>query len=78
MKLMLKGTLLWVTSVFILLVICGIEGVFNLRLSLILLIVTSLSGLIYCCIHIISEEEFILLTGYKWFSNFIDDDLNEE
>ena len=67
MKKILKGILLWVTTLAIMLSICGIDGVVNMGVGVTLAwIAVCLSLINLCRIHL-SIRDLYTLSGYKLF-----------
>ena len=73
-KKILKGVLLWVTAFAVILFISGVDSIVDQGYLVPWLIVCAI--LCYLCYKLISEEEFNILTGYKWLNDKIggDDD----
>lgn len=65
-KLILKGVLLWVTAFAVMLFISGVDSIYDNGYFIHSIIVCVV--LCYTCYKLISEEEFEILTLYKWFN----------
>lgn len=68
-KLILKGVLLWVTVFAIMLFVSGVDSIYDNGYFIHSIIVCAV--LCYICYKLISEEEFEILTFYKWFDNML-------
>lgn len=67
MKKILKGILLWVTTLAIMLSICGIDGIVNMGIGITLAwIAVCLSLINLCRIHL-STRDLYTLSGYELF-----------
>lgn len=73
-KKILKGVLLWVTAFAVILFISGVDSIVDQGYLVPWLVVCAV--LCHLCYKLISEEEFNILTGYKWLNDKIggDDD----
>lgn len=67
MKKILKGILLWVTTLAIMLSICGIDGVVNMGVGIILAWIAVCSSLLNLCRIHLSIRDLYTLSGYKLF-----------
>ena len=65
-KLILKGVLLWVTAHAVMLFMSGVDSIYDNGYFMHSIIVCII--LCYACYKLISEEEFEILTLYKWFN----------
>ena len=68
-KLILKGIMLWTTAFMSALFIAGIDSIYDNGYILQTLTVVTL--MIFCCYKLISEEEFEILSLYRWFNKII-------
>lgn len=66
-KLILKGVLLWITAFAVMLFISGVDSIYDNGYFFQTLIVVAV--MIFCCYKLISEEEFEILSLYRWFEN---------
>lgn len=64
-----KGMLLWVTIFMLATLIMGIDSLMNNGYILIVLPITS--ALCYACYKLIGEEEFEVLSLYKWTNKML-------
>lgn len=71
-KLILKGVLLWVTTFAVILFMSGVDSIYDNGYFIHSIIVCVI--LYYACYKLISEEEFEILTFYKWFNNILKDE----
>lgn len=67
MKKILKGMLLWVTTLAIMLSICGIDGIVNMGVVVTLAWITVCLSLINLCRINLSIRDLYTLSGYKLF-----------
>lgn len=65
-KKILKGLLLWVTALVVMLFMSGVDSITDQGYLVPWLVVCAV--LCYLCYKFISEEEFEVLSGYKWFN----------
>lgn len=68
-KLILKGMLLWITAFAAVIFILGVDSIYDngyLFQTLIAVVV-----MVFCCYKLISEEEFKILSLYRWFNKVI-------
>lgn len=65
-KLILKGVLLWVTAFTVILFISGVDSIYDNGYFFQTLIAVVV--MIFCCYKLISEEEFEVLSLYRWFN----------
>ena len=68
-QLILKGLLLYITVISVIMFICCIDSLDN-PLKIISLIVMNISFIANCFL-LLSEEDLLVLSGYKWFINLI-------
>lgn len=78
LKLILKGILLWLTAFVVLLSICGIDSISDKGFVWFLGTIALDTLLILACIKSITEEEFLIISGYNWLGNILDIDWNED
>lgn len=71
-KFIIKGILLWTTAFVTILFITGIDSICNNGYFFQILIVDA--AMIFCCYKLISEEEFEVLSLYKWFNKIIEEE----
>lgn len=69
--LVLKGILLWTTSISTILTIYSIDSIANTSIALFFSTVIVNILLILACTFSIKEEELLLLSGYNWLENTI-------
>lgn len=77
-KLILKGILLWLTAMIVLLSICGIDSISDKSFAWFFSTVAIDTMLILACIITITEEEFLILSGYNWFGSILGIDWDED
>lgn len=70
-KLIYKGILLYVTTLVIILGICGVDSIYNQGYFLYWVVISII--LVYTCYKTISEEEFSFLTFSDKFKKWLDD-----
>ena len=75
-KLILKGVLLWVTAFAVILLIPGIDSIYDNGYFFQALMAVVV--MILCCYKLISEEEFEILSLYRWFSKIIGEESCEQ
>lgn len=68
-KLIFKGVLLWVTAFTVILFISGVDGIYDNGYFIHSIIACVI--LCYTCYKLISEEEFEILTIYRWSNKII-------
>lgn len=68
-KFIIKGILLWTTTFMTILFIAGIDSIYDNEYFFQTLIADIV--MILCCYKLISEEEFKVLSLYKWFNKII-------
>lgn len=68
-QLILKGLLLYITVLYTMLFICCVDSL-NSILATILSIVVNIYMIIGCFLWL-SEEDLLVLSGYKWFIKLI-------
>ena len=68
-KLILKGIMLWITAFVTVLFIVGIDSIYDNGYFFQTL--TAIVVMIFCCYKLISEEEFEVLSLYRWFNKII-------
>lgn len=66
-KLILKGVLLWITVFVTMLFVLGADSIYDNGYFFQTLIAVAV--IIFCCYKLISEEEFEILSLYRWFEN---------
>lgn len=68
-KLTLKGIMLWITAFVTMLFIAGMDSIYDNGYFLQTL--AAVVVMILCCHKLISEEEFEILSLYRWFNKRI-------
>lgn len=68
-KKILKGLLLWVTTLMLMLFMSGVDSITDQGYLVPWLVVCAI--LCYLCYKFISEEELEILSGYKWLDKKI-------
>ena len=68
-KLIIKGILLWITAFVTILFVVGVDSIYDNGYFFQALIAVAV--MIFCCYKLISEEEFEVLSLYKWFNKII-------
>lgn len=77
-KLILKGILLWFTTIIVLLSVCGIDSISDKGFVWLFSTIAIDTILILACVITITEKEFLTLLGYNWFGSILDIDLDED
>ena len=67
-KLILKGILLWISTLVVLLSVCGIDSIINKGYSWLFGIIVLNIMLILACFNTITEEEYKIVSGYNLFN----------
>ena len=67
-KLILKGILLWISTLVVLLSVCGIDSIADKGYGWFFGIVVLNIMLILACFDIITEEEYKIVSGYNLFN----------
>lgn len=75
-KLVLKGILLWITTLIVLLSVCSIDSIADKGYSWFFGIIVLNIILILSCFDTITEEEFKIISGYNLLSKMLK--LNED
>ena len=65
-KLIIKGIMLWITAFVTILFIAGADSLYDNGYFFQTLIAVTI--MIFCCYKLISEEEFKILSLYRWFN----------
>lgn len=68
-KFIIKGILLWTTAFVTMFFIAGIDSIYDNEYFFQTLIAVVV--MIFCCYKLISEEEFEILSLYRWFNKVI-------
>ena len=68
-KFTIKGILLWTTVLMTILFVAGIDSIYDNGYFFQTLIAVVV--MIFCCYKLISEEEFEVLSLYRWFNKII-------
>lgn len=69
-KLVLKGILLWLTTLFTIIFITGIDSFVESSIPFTILYLLYDISLIWVCYKIISEEEFNIISGNNLFNKY--------
>lgn len=75
-KLILKGVLLWITAFAVMLFISGADSIYDNGYFFQTLMAVVV--MILCCYKLISEEEFEILSLYRWFNKIIGEESCEQ
>ena len=67
-KLILKGILLWISTLVVLLSVCGIDSIADKGYGWLFGIVVLNIMLILACFDTITEEEYKIVSGYNLFN----------
>lgn len=67
-KLVLKGILLWVSTLIVLLSVCGIDSIADKGYSWFFGMIVLDIMLILACFYTITEEEYKIVSGYNLFN----------
>lgn len=67
-KLILKGILLWISTLVVLLSVCGIDSIADKGYGWLFDIVVLNIMLILACFDTITEEEYKIVSGYNLFN----------
>ena len=67
-KLILKGILLWISTLVVLLSVCGIDSIADKGYAWLFGIVVLNIMLILACLYTITEEEYKIVSGYNLFN----------
>ena len=67
-KLILKGILLWISTLVVLLFVCGIDSIADKGYGWLFGIVVLNIMLILACFDTITEEEYKIVSGYNLFN----------
>lgn len=68
-KLIIKGIMLWITTFVTMLFVSGVDSIYDNGYFFQTLIAVAV--MIFCCYKLISEEEFEILSLYRWFNKII-------
>lgn len=68
-KLIIKGMMLWMTTFVTMLFVSGVDSIYDNGYFFQTLIAVAV--MIFCCYKLISEEEFEILSLYRWFNKII-------
>lgn len=68
-KFIIKGILLWTTGFVTMLFVAGVDDIYDNGYFFQTLIAVVV--MIFCCYKLISEEEFEVLSLYRWFNKII-------
>lgn len=75
-KLILKGVLLWITAFAVMLFISGVDSIYDNGYFFQTLMAVVV--MILCCYKLISEEEFEILSLYRWFNKITGEESCEQ
>ena len=75
-KLILKGIMLWITAFVTTLFVLGVDSIYDNGYFFQTFIAVAV--MIFCCYRLISEEEFEVLSLYKWFNKVIKEESCEQ
>lgn len=67
-KLVFKGILLWVSTLIVLLSVCGIDSIANKGYGWFFGTIVLNIMLILACLYTITEEEYKIVSGYNLFN----------
>ena len=67
-KLIIKGILLWISTLVVLLSVCGIDSIADKGYGWLFSIVVLNIMLILACLYTITEEECKIVSGYNLFN----------
>ena len=67
-KLIIKGILLWISTLVVLLSVCGIDSIADKGYGWLFGIVVLNIMLILACLYTITEEEYKIVSGYNLFN----------
>lgn len=67
-KLVFKGILLWVSTLIVLLSVCGIDSIANKGYGWFFSTIVLNIMLILACLYTINEEEYKIVSGYNLFN----------
>lgn len=67
-KLVFKGILLWVSTLIVLLSVCGIDSIANKGYGWFFGTIVLNIMLILACLYTINEEEYKIVSGYNLFN----------
>ena len=67
-KLILKGILLWISTLVVLLSVCGIDSIADKGYGWFFSIIVLNIMLILACLYTITEEEYKIVSGYNLFN----------
>ena len=73
-KLILKGILLWVSTLIVMLSVCGIDSIADKGYGWLFGIVILNIMLILACFNTITEEEYKIVSGYNLFNKALKPD----
>ena len=67
-KLIIKGILLWISTLVVLLSVCGIDSIADKGYGWLFGIIVLNIMLILACLYTITEEEYKIVSGYNIFN----------
>lgn len=75
-KLIIKGIMLWITAFVTILFVSGVDSIYDNGYFFQTLIAVAV--MIFCCYKLISEEEFEILSLYRWFNKITGEESCEQ
>ena len=75
-KLVIKGIMLWITAFAAILFVSGVDSIYDNEYLFQTLIAVAV--MIFCCYKLISEEEFEVLSLYRWFNKITGEESCEQ
>ena len=76
-KLILKGILLWISTLVVLLSVCGIDSIADKGYGWFFGIIVLNIMLILACLYTITEEEYKIVSGYNLLNKILKLDENK-
>ena len=75
--LIVKGILLWFTTLILLLSILDIDNIIDKGFDIFFTTIIINAALLSGCFFTITKKEFLILSGHNWFNSVLNKDLNE-
>lgn len=75
-KLIIKGIMLWITAFVTILFVSGVDSIYDNGYFFQTIIAVAV--MIFCCYKLISEEEFEILSLYRWFNKITGEESCEQ
>lgn len=75
-KLTIKGIMLWITAFVTILFVSGVDSIYDNGYFFQTIIAVAV--MIFCCYKLISEEEFEILSLYRWFNKITGEESCEQ